>query len=948
MDLPDISPNGCVTDLTETMGVTMDQPNDGERFDTNSTAAATTEDLGSITRAGGQPPQGVSGDKKADAWGITNNIPESIPQSRDENTNKSKKRSNVSFLSENPTEGSNPNGISGGVSNKPKFAEIMAEQELEKNASKPENLSGTRVSFCKEVETEEERMMRLAIEASLRDQQEATEGLQSFAPKMPPSAMKNEITGKTVPQNVSFSTNVTYDECDDMDDDMRMAIALSLQEAGEPDKNSFATNDAMDEEGDRKPSALPTTEGVLGPMEDDMKPKAVEMENVPALGDRGESSDLEPWHVTESASATFECKHSVPAAASAAAASASASASTADAGATAASLATAKHWQPGDDSEKLAQAFHQAELATQSAHDAAEAASLKLALKLQEEEDARTGACNGGGGSSGRIGVRTVGRDEFASLKSNSGGGMLDRRKQEEVGMGNNLLKNCHDQEVMSDFSAMKHDDDVDDYFYYASDRQKGVADQDFDLEDEEGDGGIRMNSQSSSSSWKRLDKDTFIGPNGEVRTKHDPELKHRSNAINLLGSHGAKLKDAYNHSGLPSENKKSASVSDRAYNAFRRAESRQSGFKKGVAKQGHGRAENMNAGKTRGGAMDSNARLQISTAINSGLIDTCNGVVKEGKEALVYHASGGWKGRQATDEDELDISLDKTTEMTGSEGYDVAIKVFKRIAEFKGRGSYVDGDPRYHKQKFKTNDQREQVVLWCEKEYRNLIRAYRAGVAVPKPYLQKENILFMRFLGDNGWPSPQLKEIDIKLGSEKWTTFYCQTIVAIRRLYHCARLVHGDLSEYNLLVCPIWQASHGRLVASDERKADDETLQIVLIDFGQAVEVGHPSAGDWLRRDLSTVRDFFVRKGIKALSNEDAEEFVTEPHEEAGELGNTIETIDSDSDGSDGKGQPDTITKETALNAKEESKECGWRHNKSGWDDANDTKVLMEKLKES
>lgn len=34
-------------------------------------------------------------------------------------------------------------------------------------------------------------------------------------------------------------------------------------------------------------------------------------------------------------------------------------------------------------------------------------------------------------------------------------------------------------------------------------------------------------------------------------------------------------------------------------------------------------------------------------------------------------------------------------------------------------RGSYVDGDPRYHKQKFKTNDQREQVVLWAEKEWR-------------------------------------------------------------------------------------------------------------------------------------------------------------------------------------------------------------------------------------
>ena len=97
-------------------------------------------------------------------------------------------------------------------------------------------------------------------------------------------------------------------------------------------------------------------------------------------------------------------------------------------------------------------------------------------------------------------------------------------------------------------------------------------------------------------------------------------------------------------------------------------------------------------------------------------------------------------------------------------------------------RGSYVDGDPRYHKQKFKTNDQRDQVVLWAEKENRNLIRAYRAGVPVPKPLQQKENVLFLRFLGENGWPSPQLREIEIKKGSQKWSTLYLQTLVAVRR----------------------------------------------------------------------------------------------------------------------------------------------------------------------
>jgi len=194
---------------------------------------------------------------------------------------------------------------------------------------------------------------------------------------------------------------------------------------------------------------------------------------------------------------------------------------------------------------------------------------------------------------------------------------------------------------------------------------------------------------------------------------------------------------------------------------------------KKGVARQGKVAADDLSGGRTRGG-MDGNVRLQITSAVNAGLINKCNGVVKEGKEALVYHAEAGRKP-QAND-----LTPDDT--YVGSDGYDVAVKVFKRVVDFKGRGSYVDGDPRYHKQKFSTNDMRNQVVLWCEKEYRNLIRAHRAGVSVPKPLLQKENILFSRFLGDSGWPSPQLKEVDIRRGSSKWKTFYCQTLVAVRR----------------------------------------------------------------------------------------------------------------------------------------------------------------------
>mmetsp|Transcript_19055 Transcript_19055/g.26889 ORF Transcript_19055/g.26889 Transcript_19055/m.26889 type:complete len:328 (-) Transcript_19055:410-1393(-) len=268
----------------------------------------------------------------------------------------------------------------------------------------------------------------------------------------------------------------------------------------------------------------------------------------------------------------------------------------------------------------------------------------------------------------------------------------------------------------------------------------------------------------------------------------------------------------------------------------------------KGVAAHGHGRAT-ADTDRTRGGAMDAKVRLEITRAINNGLMEVCNGVVKEGKEALVYHGQEGVE----------------------SGGYDVAVKVFKRIQEFKQRGLYVDGDPRYHRQNFTKASSREQLSLWAEKEYRNLIRANRAGVPVPTPLLQRENILFMRFLGDDGWPSPQLKELDIKRGSKKWTALYLQAMTAIKMLYHKGRLVHGDLSEYNLMVCPCHLVEN----TLNEDAKDEAAVQIVMIDFGQAVDVRHPNALELLRRDLLRVKEFFDKMGTKTMSPKAAEEFV-------------------------------------------------------------------------
>lgn len=221
-----------------------------------------------------------------------------------------------------------------------------------------------------------------------------------------------------------------------------------------------------------------------------------------------------------------------------------------------------------------------------------------------------------------------------------------------------------------------------------------------------------------------------------------------------------------------------------------------------------------------------------LSKIINQGHIKDVHGCVSTGKEANVYQA---------------------TTES----GEDRVIKVYKTsILIFKDRDKYVQGEFRFRRGYCRTNP-RKLVQTWAEKELRNLSRIHNAGIPCPRPYLLKGHILLMDMIGRDGLPAPLLKNAVLK-NKEQYRTLYYKLIVYMRRLYQECKLVHADLSEFNLILL-------------------DEELYI--IDVSQSVEHDHVMALEFLRRDCANVNDYFSKKEVAILTTRELFDFVTDPN---------------------------------------------------------------------
>lgn len=238
-------------------------------------------------------------------------------------------------------------------------------------------------------------------------------------------------------------------------------------------------------------------------------------------------------------------------------------------------------------------------------------------------------------------------------------------------------------------------------------------------------------------------------------------------------------------------------------------------------------------------GVLDPRTMVILYKMVNRGLLESVNGCVSTGKEANVYHAT-------TANADDASAK--------GS----LALKIYKTsILVFKDRDRYVSGEFRFRHGYAKHNP-RKMVRLWAEKEARNLKRMVAAGLRAPIPVELRDHVLVMQFLGDSdGWASPRLKDADEMIGSDAatWQRLYRELLASMRIMYHECRLVHADLSEYNILY-------HER--------------HLWIIDVSQSVEHDHPRAFDFLRADITHVDEYFARRGVHTLGLRRTFDFVT------------------------------------------------------------------------
>ena len=202
---------------------------------------------------------------------------------------------------------------------------------------------------------------------------------------------------------------------------------------------------------------------------------------------------------------------------------------------------------------------------------------------------------------------------------------------------------------------------------------------------------------------------------------------------------------------------------------------------------------------------------MSLYKLMKSGLIDTLDFPIARGKEAHVFHGTG--------------------------ESGPVAVKIFHTSnAVFKNLVQYIEGDPRFGGLKRR---HRDLVDIWVRKEFRNLSRLEKWGLAVPKPLGVHKNVLVMEYLGTSTAPSPRLRDVKVIDPA----AVYEELLEFLAVTWQKANMVHGDFSPYNIM----W---HGD--------------RPVVIDVGQAVVQSHPKSQEFLVRDVTRLVEWANKNGLE------------------------------------------------------------------------------------
>ncbi len=212
---------------------------------------------------------------------------------------------------------------------------------------------------------------------------------------------------------------------------------------------------------------------------------------------------------------------------------------------------------------------------------------------------------------------------------------------------------------------------------------------------------------------------------------------------------------------------------------------------------------------KTYDQVFDQTTLFALYKLISDGTLYMVDYPVATGKEGNVFHA---------------------TTKEGG-----VALKIYRvNTATFRSLSEYIVGDPRFKKigRTF-----REMITVWAQKEFKNLSKMLEAGARVPRPMVVHQNCLVMEYIGDETMPAPLIRTVRLEDPRAAY-----EEVVASMKAMRKAKLVHGDLSEYNIL----WWDGHAW-----------------IIDCAQGVTLSHPRAEDWFQRDCANVAKYFGRLGV-------------------------------------------------------------------------------------